>query len=53
VIGPFQLRKINILGWNVLNGRILRFAERQRVLGIGSHPARDGYYNASARWMEI
>src|SRR6266404_1174710 len=26
VIGPFQLRKINVLTWNVLNGRIRRFA---------------------------
>jgi hypothetical protein len=35
VIRPFQLGKINVLTWNVLNGRIRRFAERQGV-GISS-----------------
>src|SRR5437867_1004865 len=47
VVRPFQLRKINLLTWNVLNGRIRRFAERQRVAGIGNHTACDGYDNAS------
>src|SRR5712692_6722516 len=47
VIRPFQLGKINVLTWNVLNGRIRRFAERQGVAGIGNHPARNGYDNTS------
>src|SRR6266852_6910445 len=47
VIRPFQLGKINVLTWNVLNGRIRCFAERQGVAGIGNHTARDGYDNAS------
>src|ERR1700687_624192 len=47
VIRPFQLGKINVLGWNVLNGRIRRFAERQGAAGIGNHTACDGYDNAS------
>src|SRR5436190_8901157 len=29
VIGPFQLRKIHVLTWNVLNGRIVRFPKRR------------------------
>jgi hypothetical protein len=47
VIRPFQLGKINILTWNVLNGPIRRFAERQGVAGIGNYMACDGYDNAS------
>src|SRR6202047_4746032 len=47
VLRWFQLGKINILTWNVLNGRIRRFAERQGVAGIGNHTACDGYDNAS------
>src|SRR6202795_4070971 len=47
VLRWFQLRKINVLTWNVLNGRIRRFAERQGVAGIGTHTARDGYDNPS------
>src|ERR1700733_3317906 len=47
VIRPFQFKKLNVLGWNVLNGRIRRFAERQSVACIGNHTARDGYDNAS------
>jgi hypothetical protein len=43
VIRPFQLGKINVLGWNVLDGRIVRFAKRQSIAGIGNHTARDGY----------
>src|SRR5258705_4499849 len=43
---PFQLGEINVLTWNVLNGRIRRFAERQGVAGIGNHAARDGHDNA-------
>src|SRR5207253_3247120 len=47
VICPFQLGKVNVLTWNVLNGRIRRFAERQSISGIGNHAARYGYNNAS------
>jgi hypothetical protein len=47
VIRPFQLGKINVLTWNVLNGRIRRFAERQGVAGIGYQPARNGHDNPS------
>src|SRR6266496_5197047 len=47
VIRPFQLGEINILTRNVLNGRIRRFAERQRVARISNHTARDGYDNTS------
>jgi len=47
VISPLQLGKINVLTWNVLNGRIRRFTERQGVPGIGNHTARDGHHNAS------
>src|SRR3984893_16734133 len=47
VLGPFQLRKICVLTWNVLNGRIVRFPKRQGVARIGNHPACDRYYDAS------
>src|ERR1700680_629605 len=47
VLRWFQLGKINVLTWNVLNGRIRRFAERQGVAGIGNHTARDGHDYAS------
>src|SRR5438132_13804850 len=47
VIGPFQLRKIHVLTWNVLNGRIVRFPKRQGIAGIGNHTARNGYDNTS------
>src|SRR5882757_2202930 len=47
VIRAFQLGKIYVLTWNVLNGRIRRFAERQSVARIGHHAAGDGYDNAS------
>src|SRR6266568_6838309 len=47
VIRPFQLGEINVLSWNVLNGRIRRFAERQGIAGIGNHTARNGHDNAS------
>jgi hypothetical protein len=47
VIRPFQLGEINVLSWNVLDGRICRFAKRQGVACIGNHTARDGYDNAS------
>src|SRR4029077_19492341 len=46
-IRTFQLGKIDVLTGNVLYGRIRRFAERQRVAGIGNHTARDGHDNAS------
>src|SRR5947209_17529610 len=51
VIGPFQLRKIHVLTWNVLNGRIVGFAKCQRVAGIGDHATRDRYYDAS--WIPL
>src|ERR1700682_5459458 len=47
VIRPFQFGKLNVLGWNVLNGRIRRFAKRQGIARIGNHTARDGHDNAS------
>src|SRR5437870_10251930 len=47
VIGPFQLRKIDILKRNVLNGRIVSFAKREGVARIGNYTACDGYDNAS------
>ena len=47
VIRPFQLGEMNVLTWNVLNGRIRRFAECQGVAGIGNHTARNGYNNTS------
>src|SRR6266851_8742381 len=47
VICPFQLSKIDIFTGNVLNGRIVRFAKRQGVVGIGNHSARDGYDDPS------
>ena len=43
---PFQLGKINVLRWNVLDGRIVRFAKRQCMAAIGNHTARDGYADA-------
>jgi hypothetical protein len=49
----FYLGKINVLSWNVLNGWIRRFAERQGVAHIGNHAARDGTRQAGpdcARW---
>ena len=51
MIRPFQLGKINVLGWNVLDGRIVRFPKRQGVAGIGNHSARDGYDDAS--WIGL
>ena len=51
MIRPFQLGKINVLGWNVLDGRIIRFPKRQCIAGIGNHTARDGYDNASRIWL--
>jgi hypothetical protein len=47
VIRAFQLGKINVFIWNVLNGPIVGFAKRHGIAGIGNHAARDGYYNAS------
>ena len=41
----FQLSEINVLTWNVLNGRIRRFAQRQGVARIGNHPPSDGHDN--------
>src|SRR5436190_8212564 len=46
VIRPFQLGEINMLTRNILNGRIIRFAECQGVAGIGDHAACDRYYDA-------
>src|SRR3981189_3771066 len=47
VIRPFQLGKINILSWNILNGRIRRFEERQGIAGIGNDAPRRGHDYAS------
>ena len=47
MIGPFQLGEINVLNWNVMNGRIRRFAKRQCITGIGNHMACNGHHNAS------
>ena len=47
MIRPFQLGEINILSWNVLNGRIRRLAESEGVARIGNHTARDGHDDAS------
>ena len=47
MIRPFQLSKIDIFTWNVLDGRIVGFSERQGVAGIGDHATRDRYYDAS------
>jgi hypothetical protein len=52
VIRPFQLGKLNVLSWNVLDGRIRRFAEYQGVAGIGNHVARDGHDNASGAALD-
>src|SRR5437016_3457371 len=46
VIGPSQLRKIDIFTWNVLNGRVVRFPKRQGIARIGHYPACDRYYDA-------
>src|ERR1700682_1488070 len=56
VIRPFQFGKLNLLGCNVLNRRICRFAKRQGIARIGNHTARDGHDNASGialdgNWM--
>src|SRR5205807_6640100 len=51
VIGPFQLRKIHVLTWNVLNGRIVRFPKRQGISRVGNHPACGRYYDAS--WIPL
>src|ERR1700730_302332 len=51
VIGPFQLRKIHVLTWNVLNGRIVRFPKRQGIARIGNYPACGRYYDAS--WIPL
>src|SRR4029077_10116883 len=51
MIRPFQLGKIHVLTWNVFNGRIGGFAERQGIAGIGNHTARDGHDNAS--WIGL
>ena len=52
VIRPFQLSKIDIFTWNVLDGRIVGFAKCQRVAGIGDH-ATDTTTRARLCWIEI
>src|SRR5438874_9513175 len=52
VIRPFQLGEINMLTRNILNGRIIRFAECQGVAGIGDHATRDRYYDASTIMLD-
>jgi hypothetical protein len=47
VIRPFQFGNLNVLGWDVLNRRIRRFAKRQGIARIGNHTARDGHDDAS------
>jgi hypothetical protein len=47
MIRPLQLGEINVLAWNVLDGRIRGFAERQGVAGIGHHTASNGHDNTS------
>src|SRR5882672_401689 len=47
VIGPLQLGKVNVRTWNVLNGRIRSFTERQGVASICNHAARNGYDSPS------
>src|SRR5207248_10129685 len=47
MIRPLQLAEIHVLTWNVLNGRIVRFPERQGIARIGNHPACGRYYDAS------
>src|SRR5437773_11396799 len=51
VIGPFQLRKIHVLTWNVFNGRIVRFPKRQGIARIGHYPGCGRYYDAS--WIPL
>ena len=53
MIRPFQLRKINILGWKILNRRICGFADRQSVAAVGHHTAGDGYDNASGITLTV
>src|SRR4029077_14201786 len=52
MIRPFQLSKIDIFNWNVLDGRIVGFAKCQRVAGIGEHATRDRYYDASTIMLD-
>src|SRR5438034_7966526 len=52
VIRPFQLSKLDIFTWNVLDGRIVGFAKCQRVPGIGDHATRDRYYDASTIMLD-
>ena len=47
MIRPFQLQKINVLTWNVLDGSIPRFLEYQGAGGIGNHSTRHGYHDTS------
>ncbi len=47
VVCPFQLGKIDSFTWNVLNGRIVRFAKRQGFASIGHYMARNGYDDPS------
>ena len=54
VIRPFQLRRINVPDWYVLDGRIRRFAECQGVVvSATSQRATDTITRAGLRWMEI
>src|SRR5258708_12357742 len=47
VVRALQLRKINVLYWNVLNGRICRFLECQGLAGIGNHTTSGGHDHPS------
>ena len=55
MIRPFQPGKINVLDWNVLDGRIVRFPKRQCIAAIGNslRPATDTTTRAGLGWMEI
>src|SRR5438552_16399351 len=46
VIGPFQLRKIHVIAWNILNSRIVLFPKSQGIARIDHDPVRHRYIEA-------
>src|SRR4029077_20291357 len=52
VIRPFQLSKIDIFTWNVLDGRIVGFAKSHLVARICEYATRDRYYDASTIMLD-
>jgi len=53
VIRPFQVGKINVLTWYVLDGRIRRFTERQGVAGtlpFGDDTGVEGFRSTLRRY---